>query len=59
MCRYSGHGFAAIREPAAAEELLDDEVVDFVGMGRPWHGPEWEQKGAGRQKASSRSASVV
>lgn len=36
---------SAIREPAAAEELLDDEVVDFVGMGRPWLAdPEWGRK---------------
>ncbi len=33
---------SAIREPAVAEAFLEEEVVDFVGMGRSWLAdPEW------------------
>ncbi len=38
-------GVSVIREPDVAEQFLTDEVVDFVGLGRPWLADEeWGKK---------------
>lgn len=45
-------GVSVIREPSVAEKFLDEEVVDFVSMGRTWLADEeWGRKvQEGREK---------
>jgi 2,4-dienoyl-CoA reductase-like NADH-dependent reductase (Old Yellow Enzyme family)/thioredoxin reductase/acetoacetate decarboxylase len=38
-------GVSVIREPEAADQFLEDGVVDFISMGRSWNAdPEWGKK---------------